>query len=234
MRTLDVVPTIADLLGTRPRWRHDGRSAFAPVTSRRREVASAHARLQQGDPHRPARAATAKGGQPPPARRARGHGGGERPALRLPLGGALPRGLASRAGRTRGERPAHRAGRSAERRRGERRPAASRERGRRDRPHARDRQDPGRTAGRPARRGGGRGRAGVGDRPQLPPRRAPLRVLLAAHARGVTAAGAQPRSSCSRCGRTAGSRRSTRASPPAGSATGSGRARPPPDPCSRR
>ena len=39
MRTLDVVPTIADLLGTRPRWRHDGRSAFAPVTSRRREVA---------------------------------------------------------------------------------------------------------------------------------------------------------------------------------------------------
>ena len=39
MRTLDVVPTIADLLDTRPRWRHDGRSAFAPATRRRREVA---------------------------------------------------------------------------------------------------------------------------------------------------------------------------------------------------
>ena len=39
MRTLDVTPTIADLLDTKPRWRHDGRSAFDPVTRRRREVA---------------------------------------------------------------------------------------------------------------------------------------------------------------------------------------------------
>ena len=39
MRTLDVTPTIADLLHTKPRWRHDGRSAFDPVTRRRREVA---------------------------------------------------------------------------------------------------------------------------------------------------------------------------------------------------
>jgi len=39
MRTLDVVPTIADLLGTEPRWRHQGRSAFDPVTRRRRQLA---------------------------------------------------------------------------------------------------------------------------------------------------------------------------------------------------
>jgi Sulfatase len=39
MRTLDVVPTIADLLHTKPLWRHDGRSAFDPVTQRRRELA---------------------------------------------------------------------------------------------------------------------------------------------------------------------------------------------------
>jgi hypothetical protein len=39
MRTLDVTPTIADLLHTKPRWRHAGRSAFDPVTRRRREVA---------------------------------------------------------------------------------------------------------------------------------------------------------------------------------------------------
>ena len=39
MRTLDVVPTIADLLDAQPRWRHQGRSAFHPVTRRRRQVA---------------------------------------------------------------------------------------------------------------------------------------------------------------------------------------------------
>jgi hypothetical protein len=39
MRSLDVTPTIADLLHTKPRWPHDGRSAFDPVTRRRREVA---------------------------------------------------------------------------------------------------------------------------------------------------------------------------------------------------
>ena len=39
MRTLDVTPTIADLLGARIDWPHDGRSAFAPATRRRRAVA---------------------------------------------------------------------------------------------------------------------------------------------------------------------------------------------------
>jgi hypothetical protein len=36
VRTLDVLPTIADLLGARIDWRHDGRSAYAPITRRRR------------------------------------------------------------------------------------------------------------------------------------------------------------------------------------------------------
>jgi hypothetical protein len=39
MRTLDVTPTIADLLGARIDWPHDGRSAFAASTRRRTEVA---------------------------------------------------------------------------------------------------------------------------------------------------------------------------------------------------
>ncbi len=38
VRTIDILPTIADLLGWRVPWRHDGRSAFAAVTRRRREV----------------------------------------------------------------------------------------------------------------------------------------------------------------------------------------------------
>jgi hypothetical protein len=37
-RTVDIVPTIADLLGVRVPWRHDGRSAFSPATRSRREV----------------------------------------------------------------------------------------------------------------------------------------------------------------------------------------------------
>ena len=39
MRTLDVTPTIADLLGARIEWPHDGRSAFAAATRRRAGVA---------------------------------------------------------------------------------------------------------------------------------------------------------------------------------------------------
>ena len=37
-RTLDVVPTIADVLGVRVPWRHDGISVFSRITSERREV----------------------------------------------------------------------------------------------------------------------------------------------------------------------------------------------------
>jgi Sulfatase len=36
VRTVDIVPTIADLLGTRVYWRHDGRSAFSEATAERR------------------------------------------------------------------------------------------------------------------------------------------------------------------------------------------------------
>jgi hypothetical protein len=36
VRTLDIPPTLADLLDVRIDWRHDGHSAFAPVTRRRR------------------------------------------------------------------------------------------------------------------------------------------------------------------------------------------------------
>ena len=39
MRSLDVTPTIADLLGARVDWPHDGRSAFAASTRRRQGVA---------------------------------------------------------------------------------------------------------------------------------------------------------------------------------------------------
>jgi Sulfatase len=39
VRSLDVTPTIADLLGSRVDWPHDGRSAFAASTRRRTEVA---------------------------------------------------------------------------------------------------------------------------------------------------------------------------------------------------
>jgi hypothetical protein len=39
MRSLDVTPTIADLLGARVDWPHDGRSAFAAFTRRRQGVA---------------------------------------------------------------------------------------------------------------------------------------------------------------------------------------------------
>jgi hypothetical protein len=39
MRSLDVTPTIADLLGARIEWPHDGRSAFAASTRRRKGVA---------------------------------------------------------------------------------------------------------------------------------------------------------------------------------------------------
>jgi hypothetical protein len=38
-RTVDIVPTIADLLGVRATWRHNGRSAFS-ATTRRRTVVS--------------------------------------------------------------------------------------------------------------------------------------------------------------------------------------------------
>jgi hypothetical protein len=38
VRTVDIVPTVADLLGTRVYWRHDGHSAFSDVTAERREV----------------------------------------------------------------------------------------------------------------------------------------------------------------------------------------------------
>ncbi|HEU0023547.1 MAG TPA: sulfatase-like hydrolase/transferase [Thermoleophilaceae bacterium] len=36
VRTLDILPTLADLLDVRIDWRHDGHSAFAPATRRRR------------------------------------------------------------------------------------------------------------------------------------------------------------------------------------------------------
>ena len=39
VRNIDILPTIADLLGWRVPWSHDGRSAFDAVTRRRREVA---------------------------------------------------------------------------------------------------------------------------------------------------------------------------------------------------
>jgi Sulfatase len=39
VRTIDILPTVADLLGWRVPWRHFGRSAFEPVTRGRREVA---------------------------------------------------------------------------------------------------------------------------------------------------------------------------------------------------
>jgi hypothetical protein len=39
VRNIDILPTVADLLGWRVPWRHYGRSAFAPVTRRRSEVA---------------------------------------------------------------------------------------------------------------------------------------------------------------------------------------------------
>jgi hypothetical protein len=38
VRTVDVVPTVADLLGVRVGWPHDGRSAFSPATRKRSEV----------------------------------------------------------------------------------------------------------------------------------------------------------------------------------------------------
>jgi hypothetical protein len=38
VRTLDIVPTVADLLGVRVPWQHDGRSAFSQVTRARSEV----------------------------------------------------------------------------------------------------------------------------------------------------------------------------------------------------
>jgi hypothetical protein len=38
VRTVDIVPTMADILGIRVNWRHDGRSAFSRVTRRRRVV----------------------------------------------------------------------------------------------------------------------------------------------------------------------------------------------------
>jgi Sulfatase len=38
VRTVDIVPTIADLLGIRVDWAHEGRSAFSPVTRLRRFV----------------------------------------------------------------------------------------------------------------------------------------------------------------------------------------------------
>ena len=38
VRIVDVVPTLADLLGARVRWRHDGHSAFSAATRRRSEV----------------------------------------------------------------------------------------------------------------------------------------------------------------------------------------------------
>jgi hypothetical protein len=38
VRTIDIVPTMADILGLRIGWRHDGRSAFSPATRRRRVV----------------------------------------------------------------------------------------------------------------------------------------------------------------------------------------------------
>ncbi|MDX6411679.1 MAG: hypothetical protein QOE91_1195, partial [Gaiellaceae bacterium] len=38
VRTVDIVPTMADILGIRVNWRHDGRSAFSRTTRRRRVV----------------------------------------------------------------------------------------------------------------------------------------------------------------------------------------------------
>jgi hypothetical protein len=38
VRTVDIVPTVADLLGVPVRWPHDGRSAFSEATRRRSEV----------------------------------------------------------------------------------------------------------------------------------------------------------------------------------------------------
>jgi hypothetical protein len=38
VRTVDIVPTIADLIGVRVPWRHDGRSAFSAATRERDEV----------------------------------------------------------------------------------------------------------------------------------------------------------------------------------------------------
>lgn len=38
VRTIDIVPTMADILGLRINWRHDGRSAFSSATRRRRVV----------------------------------------------------------------------------------------------------------------------------------------------------------------------------------------------------
>jgi Sulfatase len=38
MRTVDVLPTVADLLGVRVGWPHDGRSAFSPATRARSEL----------------------------------------------------------------------------------------------------------------------------------------------------------------------------------------------------
>jgi len=38
VRTVDIVPTMADILGIRVNWRHDGRSAFSPTTRRRRVI----------------------------------------------------------------------------------------------------------------------------------------------------------------------------------------------------
>ena len=38
VRTVDIVPTVADLIGVRVPWRHDGRSAFSPATRERSEV----------------------------------------------------------------------------------------------------------------------------------------------------------------------------------------------------
>ena len=67
VRNIDIVPTMADLLDTEARWRHDGRSAFAPVDPAAPRGRSAHARLQQGDPDRPGGAAAAPGA--PTARR---------------------------------------------------------------------------------------------------------------------------------------------------------------------
>ncbi len=127
MRTLDVTPTIADLLHTKPRWRHDGALRLRPGDPPAPRGGAAHPRLQRGDPDQPAGDAPAPRGQPAAPCRSRGHGGRERPALRLALGAALPGGIASRAGGTAGERATRRGARAAQRQRGQRRPAPARE-----------------------------------------------------------------------------------------------------------
>ena len=240
VRTIDIVPTMADLLDAEVPWRHDGHSAFAPVTQRRDAVAlptrdfSRVIRIGKDElarrrlANRRRRARLVETGAESQLLFGSPWAALYRVGSHPDLIGRQVSGLGTaRAGTVRAT--AGQRGALAER--------APRERGR---PDPRDRQARGRSTERPARRGRGGGRDGVGHRPELPAARSPGRVLLDAGAGGFAASRAQPgravRGGCRRAADVAVSEPVGRPGPsrPAGSGARSGRAPPRRAACSRR